>query len=181
LLAVAKNGVRACPALGSDLQQALEGLHRRLSCDVSPSLVKVTGRQVEEQLQQWAGRSAEYFKAKTNDVKELLIALASTAESMGKQDQRYAKRLGDFTTQFQTIADLDDLAQMRATLVKRAAELKNCVDEMAQDTDWGAADLGVHTLPTATRVSHRESYRPIDVSWATVAGCEEIIMAEKRR
>ena len=37
LLAVAKNGVRACPAMGSDLQQALEGLHRRLSCDVSPS------------------------------------------------------------------------------------------------------------------------------------------------
>ena len=152
LLAVAKNGVRACPALGSDLQQALEGLHRRLSCDVSPSLVKVTGRQVEEQLQQWAGRSAEYFKAKTNDVKELLIALASTAESMGKQDQRYAKRLGDFTTQLQTIADLDDLALMRTTLVKRAAELKSCVDEMAQDSNKSLAQLRAEVTTYETKL-----------------------------
>jgi hypothetical protein len=71
LLAVTKNGVRACPALGSDLQHALEGLQRRLACEVSLSLVRGTGRQVEERLQQWGGRTAEYFKAKTNDVKEL--------------------------------------------------------------------------------------------------------------
>jgi diguanylate cyclase (GGDEF)-like protein len=152
LMAVAKSGVRACPAMGSDLQQALEGLQRRLACDVSPSLVRKTGKQVEEQLQQWAGRSAEYFKAKTNDVKELLIALASTAESMGKQDQRYAKRLGDFTTQLQTIADLDDLAQMRATLVKRAAELKTCVDEMAQDSNKSLAQLRAEVTTYETKL-----------------------------
>ena len=114
--------------------------------------MKVTGKQVEEQLQQWAGRSAEYFKAKTNDVKELLIALASTAESMGKQDQRYAKRLGDFTTQLQTIADLDDLAQMRATLVKRAAELKSCVDEMAQDSNKSLAQLRAEVASYETKL-----------------------------
>ena len=156
LLAVARNGVRACPALGSDLQQALEGLHRRLSCDVSPSLVRGTGRQVEEQLQQWAGRSAEYFRAKTSDVKELLITLARTAESMGNQDQRYAKRLGDFTTQLKTIADLDDLAQMRATLVKRAAELKSCVDEMAQDSTKSLAQLRAEVTTYETKLKSVE-------------------------
>jgi diguanylate cyclase (GGDEF)-like protein len=152
LLAVAKNGVRACPALGSDLQQALEGLQRRLSFDISLSLVRGTGKQVEEQLQQWSGRTAEYFKAKTNDVKELLIALASTAESMGKQDQRYAKQLGDFTSQLQTIADLDDLAQMRASLVKRAAELKSCVDEMAKDSNKSLAQLRAEVATYETKL-----------------------------
>jgi diguanylate cyclase (GGDEF)-like protein len=152
LLAVAKNGVRACPALGSDLQQALEGLQRRLSYDISLSLVRGTGKQVEEQLQQWGGRTAEYFKAKTNDVKELLIALASTAESMGKQDQRYAKQLGDFTRQLHTIADLDDLAQMRASLVKRAAELKSCVDEMTKDSDKSLAQLRAEVATYETKL-----------------------------
>ena len=38
LMAVAKNGVRACPAMGSDLQQALEGLHRRLAAMSLPPL-----------------------------------------------------------------------------------------------------------------------------------------------
>jgi diguanylate cyclase (GGDEF)-like protein len=152
LLAMAKNGVRACPALGSDLQQALEGLQRRLACEVSPPQVRGTGKQVEEQLQQWAGRSAEYFKAKTNDVKDLLIALASTAEAMGKQDDRYAKRLGDFTRQLQAIADLDDLAQMRTTLVKRAAELKSCVDAMAQDSNKSLTQLRAEVATYETKL-----------------------------
>jgi diguanylate cyclase (GGDEF)-like protein len=114
--------------------------------------VRGTGKQVEEQLQQWSGRTAEYFKAKTNDVKELLIALASTAESMGKQDQRYAKQLGDFTSQLQTIADLDDLAQMRASLVKRAAELKSCVDEMAKDSNKSLAQLRAEVATYETKL-----------------------------
>ncbi len=152
LLAVAKNGVRACPALGSDLQQALEGLQRRLACELSLSLVRGTGRQVEEQLQQWGGRTAEYFKAKTNDVKELLIALARTAESMGTQDQRYAKQLNDFTIQLRTIADLDDLAQMRTSLVQGAAELKSCVDDMAKDSNKSLAQLRAEVATYETRL-----------------------------
>ena len=117
LLAMGKSGVRACPALGSDLQQGLEGLEKRLSNKVTAALVKGTGKHVEEQLEQWGGRTAEYFKAKTDDVKELLIVLARTAESMGERDQSYAKQFTDFTTRLRTIADLEDLTQVRASLV----------------------------------------------------------------
>ena len=81
-----------------------------------------------------------------------MITLARTAESMGNQDQRYAKRLGDFTTQLKTIADLDDLAQMRATLVKRAAELKSCVDEMAQDSTKSLAQLRAEVTTYETKL-----------------------------
>jgi len=103
--------------------------------------VASTGKSVEEQLQQWGNRSAEYFKAKADDVKELLLALAHTAESMGERDQRYAKQFSDFTTRLRTIADLDDLGQVRASLVQRATELKSCVDQMAQDSSNSVALL----------------------------------------
>jgi diguanylate cyclase (GGDEF)-like protein len=114
--------------------------------------VRGTGRQVEEQLQQWGGRTAEYFKAKTNDVKELLIALAHTAESMGTQDQRYAKQLNDFTIQLRTIADLDDLAQMRTSLVQGAAELKSCVDDMAKDSKKSLAQMRAEVATYETKL-----------------------------
>jgi diguanylate cyclase (GGDEF)-like protein len=152
LLAMGKSGAQACPALGSDLQQGLAGLEKRLSHQITPSLVKGTGKHVEEQLHQWGGRTAEYFKAKTNDVKELLIALARTAESMGERDQRYAKQLSAFTTQLQTIANLDDLTQMRTSLVQRASELKNCVDQMAQDSKKSVAHLRDEVSTYETRL-----------------------------
>jgi len=141
LLAMGQSGVRACPALAPDLQQGLEGLEKRLAHKVTPSLVTATGKNAEEQLQQWGNRTAEYFKAMADDVKELLIALARTAESMGERDQRYAKQFGDFTTKLRTIANLEDLAQVRASLVQRAGELKSCVDQMAQDSNKSVAQL----------------------------------------
>ena len=54
--------------------------------------------------------------------------------------------------QLQTIANLDDLAQMRATLVKRAAELKSCVDEMAQDSNKSVAQLRAEVATYETKL-----------------------------
>ena len=97
LLVMGKSGDRVCPALGSDLQQSLADLAKRMSHGTTPALVRGTGKHVEEQLQQWGNHTAEYFKAKANDVKELLLVLARTAESMGERDSRYTKQFSEFT------------------------------------------------------------------------------------
>ncbi|MGA9798969.1 MAG: GGDEF domain-containing protein [Terriglobales bacterium] len=177
LLAMGKNGFRACPALGSELQEGLAGLGRRLSKKISPSLVRENGKHVEEQLQVWGGRTAEYFKAKTNDVKEILIAMARTAESIGERDQRYSKQLTDFTNQLQTIANLDDLAQMRKSLVHRATELKKCVDQMAQDSHKSVAKLReeVSTYETKLKTVEQLASRDPLTGLANRRGVEERI------
>ncbi len=141
LLVMGKSGDRVCPALGSDLQKGLADLVRRLSHKTTPALVRGTGKHVEEQLQQWGDHTAEYFKAKANDVKELLLVLARTAESMCERDQRYTKQFSEFTTRLQKVADLEDLAQVRTSLMQRANELKNRVDQMAQDSNRSVAQL----------------------------------------
>jgi len=71
---------------------------------------------------------------------------------MGERDRRYAKQFSEFTTQLQTIADLDDLAQMRASLVRRATELKKCVDQMAQDSNQSVAKLRAEVSTYETRL-----------------------------
>lgn len=134
LLAMGNSGARACPVVGSDLHHALAGLERRLFAKLTLPLIKETETQVEEELRQWGEGTAEYFKTKANEVKELLILLARTAESMGERDHRYANHFSELTTQLQTIADLEDLAEVRLSLVKQAAELKTYVDRMAQDS-----------------------------------------------
>jgi len=134
VLAAGKWGAKACPAVGSEMQQNLAKFEARLAGDMTPPLLTETQKQVEQELQQWGGRAEEYFKSKANEIKELLIVLASTAESMGERDQRYAGHFTQLTTQLQTIANLDDLTQVRSSLVRRAGELKTYVDQMAQDS-----------------------------------------------
>ena len=73
LQAMGRSGTRACPGVGSDLEQALAKLEPGLSGELTPALVIKTEARVEELLLQWGGRSEEYFKAKAKEVKELLI------------------------------------------------------------------------------------------------------------
>jgi len=141
LLAMGKYGARACPAVGSDLQQNLASIENRLSAEVTASIVAQTEAEVEEQLQRWAGRGADYVKTKANEVKELLLVLARTAESMGARDERYANHFNQFRAQLQTIADLEDFGQVRSSLVQQAAELKTYVDQMAHDSQESVAQL----------------------------------------
>ncbi len=152
LLAMGNSGAQACPAVGSDLQLTLAGLESRLSANLTTTLVKETETQIEERLLQWGGCTAEYFRTKTNEVKELLIVLARTAESMGEHDQRYANQFSKFTTQLQAIADLEDLSQVRLSLVQCASELKTSVDQMAQESQKSVAQLQAEVSTYETKL-----------------------------
>jgi|SRR5271165_2015079 len=156
LLAMGKSGARACPVVGSDLRQNLARLESRLSCDLTPFLVQETETQVEEHLQKWGSHTEEYFKAKANDVKELLIVLARTAESLGERDQRYANQFSQFTSRLQAIADLEDLTQVRASLVQRATELKTYVDQMEADSHQSIAQLHAEVSNYETKLKAAE-------------------------
>jgi diguanylate cyclase (GGDEF)-like protein len=123
----------ACPALGAELQDNLTRLAGRLSTKSTPEGLRRTNDQVGEQLQHWGGRTVEYFRNKANEVKELLIALARTAESVAERDHHHADQFTQLTNRLQTIANLEDLTQMRTSLVESATELKTCVDKMVQD------------------------------------------------
>jgi diguanylate cyclase (GGDEF)-like protein len=156
LLAMGQSGLRAYPAVGASLQQNLADLATRLSREFTPSLVHDTEEQVEEQLRQWSGHAEQYFKAKANDIKELLIVLARTAESLGERDQRYATRFTQFTSRLQAIGDLEDLTQVRASLVQRATELKSYVEQMEEDSHQSLAQLHAEVSNYETKLKAAE-------------------------
>jgi diguanylate cyclase (GGDEF)-like protein len=134
LLAMGEAGTQVSPAVGSELQQSLATLERSLGSGVTPSSVQETEKKVEENLDRWGARGADDLKSKADDVKELLLALARTAQSVGERDARYTNQFAAFTTKLQTIANLEDLSQIRASLVRGAGELKTYVDRMTQDS-----------------------------------------------
>jgi len=141
LRSMGKSAVKACPALGAELQVSLEKIEQNLTGEPTSDRVKKTEKQVTEKLEQWGTGTAKHFQAKSDEVKELLIVLAKTAESVGERDQRYTAQFSDLTTRLRAIANLDDLTQIRSSLMQRATELKSCVDQMARDSEDSVTQL----------------------------------------
>ncbi|HSS99581.1 MAG TPA: GGDEF domain-containing protein, partial [Terriglobales bacterium] len=134
------------------MQQSLVGLEATLAGNLTPAAITQIQSNVEKELSKWGGRSADYFKAKANEIKELLIVLAKTAESVGERDQRYASRFTELTSQLRTIADLEDIGQVRTSLVQRATELKSYVDQMARESKKSVAQLQAEVSTYETKL-----------------------------
>jgi len=156
LLDMGRSGYRACPAYGASLQQALTELEKHLGYDCNASVLQETSREAGEQLSQWGDRTAEHLRGKAQEVKDLLIVLARTAESLGERDQRYASQLQHFTTRLRTVADFEDLTQVRSSLMQAAGELKTYVDQMEQDSKQVIAQLESRVSTYETRLRETE-------------------------
>ena len=125
--------VEACPALGDTLRQGLGRLEEKISRETTRGSVEAMEKEVQEQLQEWGRRAAEHSEQRAGEIKEILIAMARTAESVGERDQRCAKQITEVTSQLQRIANLEDLTQIRSLLKRSAAELKTSIDRMAAE------------------------------------------------
>ncbi|MGA2413590.1 MAG: GGDEF domain-containing protein [Candidatus Sulfotelmatobacter sp.] len=186
LLAMGNSGARACPQVGSDMRHALAGLERRLFAKLTVPIVKQTETRVEDELRQWGERAEKYFQTKADDVKEMLIVLARTAESMGQRDHRYADHFGELNTQLQTIADLEDLALVRSSLIKQAGALKIYVDQMERESRESVAQLQAEVSTYETKLKAVEQLAMQDplTGIANRRNIEERIewrMAQKQR
>ena len=123
----------ACPPIGKELKQSLDKIEERLSSDLSREALESTQRSVQQHLQEWGRRTAGHYRQKTGEVRELLIVMARTAESVGARDERCAGQMNDVTSRLERIATLEDLTEIRASIEASAQELKTSIERMATE------------------------------------------------
>ena len=129
LRAMGRSALEACPATGRELDDALTAL----AASVAPEGARDTAQQAERHLASWGAQTSANLKSKADEVKELMMMLARTAESVGERDQRYSNQFSGLTADLKAVANLDDITQVRQRVLKKAAEMKTCVDAMAED------------------------------------------------
>lgn len=156
LLAVGKNAVEIHPALGVDLESNLRGFVRRLAVKYTPDSLRQTEKQVEVHLDEWGTRTSKHFKNQAEEVKEILLALARAAESVGSRDQGYSTQFRELTGRLEKIGDLEDLAQIRSALVARVSELKSSVDQMARENQQLVEQLRAEVSTYEARLKQAE-------------------------
>jgi diguanylate cyclase (GGDEF)-like protein len=133
LLEMGSCSLDACPALGVELKTSLGKLQEHLAGEISRETVEATERSVLLELQNWGRRTARHYQEKTGEVKEILLAMAHTAESVGARDQRYARQVSEVTTRLKRIANLEDLSEIRASIERSASELKTSIDRLTAE------------------------------------------------
>jgi len=133
LQAMGSCSLDACPALGDELKRKLETLRESVVTGMPTQAIATTEAKVQASLQEWGRRTATHYRQKTGEVKELLLVMARTAESVGERDQRCAGQINQVTARLKTIASLDDLSEIRSSIEASAADLKNSIDRMAAE------------------------------------------------
>lgn len=154
-------GAQACPPVGSTLKQSLAALQQKIA-EATPARIEETQAGVEKELQDWAQRATDYYKQRTSELKELLLVIAGTAEAVGERDSRYQVQFQAFSAQLSKLADLQDLTEIRSSLLDSAAELKHCVQKMAEDGKQAVAQLRAEVAKCQTRIQEVERIAVFD-------------------
>ncbi len=133
LIEMGNCSLEACPGVGDDLKRNLCAVKTGLSTAMSCEALAAADSCVREQLRNWGRCTAKHFQQRACEVKELLLVMARTAESVSARDQRCAGQMSDVTERLKAIATLDDLTEIRASIEKSATELKSSIDRMTAE------------------------------------------------
>jgi diguanylate cyclase (GGDEF)-like protein len=149
-------GQDACPALGGELKQGLGKLEEKLSAKLTCETVKETETGVREHLQGWGRLAAMHYSKQTGEVKEILLMMARTAESVGERDLRCATQITDVTTRLKSIANLEDLTAIRESIKQSATDLKSSVERMTTEGKAAIDQLKKEVTTYQTRLEEAE-------------------------
>jgi diguanylate cyclase (GGDEF)-like protein len=123
----------ACPATANALNQELAEIGSGLSVSMESAKLAEAATHARELLNKWGRATEQHYQKKTDEVKELLLAMARAAESVSTRDTRCAGQMSQMTDRLSTIASLDDLTEIRMSIKRSARELKTSIDRMAAE------------------------------------------------
>jgi diguanylate cyclase len=155
-------GLEVCPSLGEELKQGLRRLGERLTDGVSLEVVEETKAGVREQLLGWGQRTATHRKKTTGEVKNILLAMARAAESVGERDKNCAAQITEVTSQLKKVASLEDLTEIRTSIKKCATELKSSIDRMAAEGKVALEQLRGQVSKYQARLEEAEKIASLD-------------------
>jgi diguanylate cyclase (GGDEF)-like protein len=134
LIEIGECSAEACPGLGPDLVHGIGRILEEFGPTPSSEAIRSSEPVVRDLLRSWGTKTAQHYDRKAGEVKDLLLVMARTAESLGQKDDRYARHLDSVTSQLESIANLEDVTRIRTSVESSARELKNSVAKMSAES-----------------------------------------------
>lgn len=163
LTQMSQSGGNVCRAREQELKQGILRFSEMLRHAPTQNSVVAAEIGIREVLQTWARDVESFYDEKASDVRDMLLVISKTVESLGRKDDRIAHSIDVVTKQLTSIASLDDVSRMRTSLEASARELKGSVERITEEgralIDHLRAEVSTYQtkLESAERVSSRDS------------------------
>jgi diguanylate cyclase len=162
LQAVQENAVEITPDATSDFRQRIGILHRELSGGSDLGSFESSREALKEALQDYRQRSDKTLAQKDEDLRAIITALATAAETLSEHNDTHSATLKDFAAQFQSVARGPDLARMRTDLTRHVAEFRVAAQSMWHESQLSISEMQVQLRDFQKRLEHAECRATID-------------------
>lgn len=141
LLSAAKSAGQAVPALAAALSQNLNALRERLGTLVTPDEVAGVQTEIEAEFAAWGEKAAQCSLENLNQIREVMMTVATSAAAIADRDHRYTDRFKDLAVKLHSAAKVNDIEAMRRSVIENAAEMKTCVAQMVEESERSVGQL----------------------------------------
>lgn len=141
LASVGRYAEQAVPGVEHHIAANLLQLQQQLLADPAAATAVRTQHSVDSELGQWAESVEKHLKAKAVDAREIMLAMAAFGSALAERDRRYVSQFQHLTSRLEHIADLDDVSEMRRSLLAGTTELKANVKSLESEGQKTIANL----------------------------------------
>jgi len=159
---IAKAGAQVIPPLGAGLLAKLNAVQESVPAQATPDQVAAARAEFEQELGQWGESAAQYSNNKEKEIRDIMIAVAVSAEALAERDQRYAGQFGGLTTRLHSIAAMEDLSTIRRSVMQSAEDMKSTVDKMAEESEETVAQLRAEVAHYRAKLEQSEAREAVD-------------------
>ncbi len=162
LTEIAECSESVCPEQSAGLKSGLIRIDAELTQHSDVQGIARTRSTVDDLLKDWCKKTARHYFNKAGEVRDLLLVMARTAESLGHKDDRYTRELDSVTEQLESIASLDDVSKMRASLEESAGQLRKAVVQMSAENKSVIDHLRVEVLTCQAKLEKANHFASCD-------------------
>lgn len=169
-------GAHVCPPVGEGLLRSLGEAADRLNRPADGDVAAEVQAAVHTSLEDWTRETTAHYRSKAQEVKDILLTLTRVAQSVGERDTRCAEQMNAVTARLESIANLEDVTEIRSSIVHSAAELKASVDRMATAGKDAMEALRAEVTTYRTKLEEAEQLAARD----TLTGLATRLAAEEQ-
>jgi diguanylate cyclase (GGDEF)-like protein len=162
LASVSRSAERAVPGAEAGLSKNLAKIQDQFLTEAMPATLLKAQQGVDAELNMWADSVERHLRSKAVEAREILLAMANAAQSLGTRDKRYLSRFRELTARLEEIADLEDLSEVRRSLVMSAFELQADVRNMEIEGHRTIAGLEVRLEDYRKQLAEAERRECVD-------------------
>ena len=166
LAAAGESCAEAFPSLGAGLKKSLAAVADELRSGswkpLSPEVVAATDGRAVSRLREWGRCVARISRQQAEELKSLLLMLTQSAEHVSRRDLASAQRIDAVAVRLKSISTVDDICQVRESLIESAADLKNAIQQHLAESSRQVAELRAQIASCESRLKSAEQRALID-------------------